>query len=161
MTALSIGYLADGPDAGPILAGWFEREWGDGSPQRSAAAYSAQLAQCVSRDRLPVCLVGFLDEEPVATATLKFREIEFSVEADFWLGWVCVRQDMRGRGFGGAIVAAAESQAAALGLTPLFLHTPSAESFYRRLGWQTIGTTIADEKLTVVMAKAVSPRSAR
>lgn len=94
----------------------------------------------------------------MATATLKFREIEFSAEADFWIGWVCVREDMRGHGFGGALVAAAETQAAALGLTPLYLHTPSAEAFYRHLGWQTIGTTTADGRQSAVMTKTVSTR---
>ncbi|HEY5387638.1 MAG TPA: GNAT family N-acetyltransferase [Thermoleophilia bacterium] len=156
MTTLSIEYLADHPDAAPVLAGWFAREWGAGSAQRTAAAFSTQLASCADRDRLPICLVGLLDTEPVATATLKFREIEYSEEADFWIGWVCVREDMRGRGFGRDLVTAAEAQAAARRLTPLYLHTPGKEAFYRHLGWQTIGLTTADGKPSTVMTKTVS-----
>ncbi len=161
MTMLTIGYLADHPDAVPSLAAWFAAEWDDGSPQRSAAGYAEQLEGSANRARLPVCLVGYLDTELVATATLKFREIEFSREADFWIGWVCVREDMRGRGFGRALVTAAEDQAAVRHLTPLFLHTPTREAFYRGLGWQTIAATTADGKQTTVMTKHVTAPSAR
>ena len=154
-TPLSIEFLADHPDAVAVLAQWFAREWGDGSSERTAAGYAAQLARSANIDRLPVCLVGLLDAEPVATATLKFREIDYSREADFWVGWVCVRQDMRGRGFGRALVAAVEALAAARRDTPLYLHTPREEAFYRRLGWRTIGPTIADGKPSTVMAKWV------
>lgn len=155
MTTLSIEYLADHPDAAPVLAGWFAREWGDGSPQDAADHYSTHLSSSANRDRLPICLVGLLDTEPVATATLKFREIEYSAEADFWIGWVCVRKDMRGHGFGRALVTAVEAQAAAMRLTPLYLHTPDKEAFYRRLGWQTLGFTTADGRQSTVMTKTV------
>ena len=155
MTTLSIGYLADHPDAAPVLAAWFAREWGDGSEQRTTAGYATQLSNAASRDRLPICLVGLLGTEPVATATLKFREIEYSAEADFWIGWVCVREDMRGRGFGRDLVAAAEAQAAAMGLAPLYLHTPSKEAFYLRMGWKTIALTTAEGTPSTVMTKAV------
>ena len=149
---MRIAYLADRPDAAPVLAAWFAREWGDGGAQRTDA-YAAQLAKCMRRDRLPICLVGLLGVEPVATATLKFREIEYADEADFWVGWVCVRPDMRGRGYGTALVAAAEAEAAARGLTPLYLHTPGAAAFYRRLGWRTVGTTTSDGHPSTVMTK--------
>jgi GNAT superfamily N-acetyltransferase len=154
-SALSIEYLADHLGAVPVLAQWFSREWGDGSPGRSAAAYAAQLASGASRHLLPICLVGLLGDEPVATATLKFREIEFAREADFWVGWVCVREDVRGRGFGRALVVAVEALAVARRDIPVYLHTPSKESFYRRLGWQTIGSTTADGRPSTVMTKAV------
>jgi GNAT superfamily N-acetyltransferase len=156
MTTLSIGYLADHPDAAPVLAGWFAREWGDGSPQTSISAFTASLSCSANRDRLPICLLGLFDDEPVATVTVKFREIEYSEEADFWIGWVYVREDMRGRGYGRAVVTAAELQAAAKHFSPLYLHTPAKEAFYRRLGWQTIGLTTVDGRQTTVMTKTVS-----
>ncbi len=154
MTALSIRFLADHPDAAPVLAQWFAQEWGDGS-RDNETAYRARLAGSTDKDRLPICLIGLLAAEPVATATLKFREIEFSAEADFWLGWVCVRHDMRGQGFGRTLVAAVEALAAARGHTTLYLHTPSGEGFYRRLGWQTVGPTTADGYPSTVMKKVV------
>jgi GNAT superfamily N-acetyltransferase len=155
MTRWNIGCLADHLDAIPALAAWFAHEWGDGGRQRSEAAYAALLKAGAGSERLPITLLGFLYDEPVATATLKFREIEYSEEADFWVGWVCVREDMRGRGFGTALVTAAEARAVAMGLTSLYLHTPGKETFYRHLGWRTIGMTIADERRSTVMNKVV------
>jgi len=154
MTALSIRYLADHPEAAPFLGAWFAREWGDGSEERTAAGYAGQVSHAASADRLPICLVGLLGVEPVATATLKFREIEYSPEADFWLGWVCVREDMRGRGFGKALVGAVEAQAVARGMARLYLHTPTREAFYLQLGWRTLGPTTADGRPSTVMTKA-------
>jgi GNAT superfamily N-acetyltransferase len=154
MAALNIAYLADHPEAAPLLAEWFSTEWSDGTPEMSVTALTEYLSAAASRDQLPICLLGLADGDPVATATLKFREIEFSSEADYWLGFVYVREDVRGLGYGRAIVAAAEAVAVAAHFTPLYLHTPLKESLYRRLGWQTVGaTTTMHGKHSAVMSK--------
>jgi GNAT superfamily N-acetyltransferase len=158
MTTLRIAYLADHPEAIPVLAEWFAREWGELDPQNSVEGFSERLPARANRDRLPVCLLGLLDGEPAATATLKFREIEYSEAADFWLGSVYVREDARGKGHGRAIVTAAEALAAARSFTPLYLYTPRKEALYRRLGWQTVGHTTADGKQATVMTKHVAQR---
>jgi GNAT superfamily N-acetyltransferase len=154
-TGATIAYLADHPEAIPVLAEWFANEWGGVGPRNTVEGYRQSLSDRANRDRLPVCLLGLLDGEPVATATLKFREIEYSEAADFWLGAVYVRGDLRGRGHGGGIVAAAEALAVARHFTPLYLYTPSNEALYCHLGWQTVGTTTADGKPATVMAKYV------
>jgi GNAT superfamily N-acetyltransferase len=157
MTTLRIAYLADYPEAIPVLAGWFAREWGDLDPQNTVEGFGARLLACANRDRLPICLLGLLDGEPVATATLKFREVEYLEAADFWVGSVYVREDVRGKGHGRAIVAAAEALAAAKNFTPLYLYTPRKEALYRRLGWQVAGQTTADGKQATVMTKPAEP----
>ena len=137
-----------------MLAEWFASEWGDGTPEMSVTALTEYLSAAANRDQLPICLLGLVDGDPVATATLKFREIEYSPEADYWLGFVYVREDVRGLGYGRAIVAAAEAAAVAAHLTPLYLHTPLKESLYRRLGWQTVGaTTTTHGTHSAVMSK--------
>jgi GNAT superfamily N-acetyltransferase len=136
-----------------VLAGWFAREWGDHDPQNTVRGFAERLPSSANRDRLPICILGLLDGEPAATATRKFREIEYSKTADFWLGSVYVREDVRGRGHGRAIVAAAEALAPAKQFTPLYVYTPSKEAFYSRLGWRTVGTTIADGKRVTVMIR--------
>jgi GNAT superfamily N-acetyltransferase len=154
LAALTIAYLADHPEAIPVLADWFAREWGQGSPAMESAAIGQRLAAQASRDELPVTLLGLLDGEPVATATLKFRELDYSPEADYWLGSVYVREDMRGRGFGRAIIAAAEAAAAEIGWVPLYLYSPSKASLYRRLGWESVGETTANAKRATVLRQA-------
>jgi GNAT superfamily N-acetyltransferase len=153
MTVLNIAYPADHPEAIPVLAEWFGREWGGLDPRNTAEGFGERLPSRANRDRLPICLLGLADDEPVATATLKFREIEYARAADFWLGSVYVREDARGRGHGRTIVAAAEAVAAAKGFTPLYLYTPRKDALYRRLGWRTVGETIADGKRATVMSK--------
>jgi GNAT superfamily N-acetyltransferase len=150
---MRIAYLADHPEAIAVLAEWFAAEWGDLDPQNSVEGYRARLPQRAARERLPICILGLVDDTPVATATLKFREIEYSPDADFWLGSVYVREDVRGRGHGRGIVAAAEALAVARHLAPLYLYTPTREALYRHLGWQTAGRTVADGKTAVVMVK--------
>ena len=127
MTALSIRYLAEHPDAaarpGRLVRARVGRRQRRAGPR---PATQRQLSHAANADRLPICLVGLLGTEPVATATLKFREIEYSPEADFWIGWVCVRRGhARSRLRQGARQAAVEAQAAARGLAALYLHTPT------------------------------------
>jgi GNAT superfamily N-acetyltransferase len=155
---MTIAYLADHPEAIPVLAEWLAREWGDLGPQNTVEGYCRRLSSRANRDRLPICLLGVLDGEPAATATLKFREIEYSAAADFWLGSVYVREDVRGRGHGRAIVAAAEALAMAKQFTPLYLYTPRKEALYRHLGWQTVGKTTADGKQATVMTSHAAQR---
>lgn len=150
---MRIVYLADRPEAVAVLAEWFAAEWGDLDPLNTVEGYKARLPQRAHRERLPVCILGLVDDTPVATATLKFRELEYLPDADFWLGSGYVRADVRGRGHGAAIVAAAEALAEARHFTPLYLYSPSKEVMYRRLGWQTIGRTAADGKMATVMMK--------
>jgi GNAT superfamily N-acetyltransferase len=153
VTKLSIAYLADHPEAVPVLAEWFAREWGGLDPRDTVEGFCERLPSRANRDRLPICLLGLVNGEPVATATLKFREIEYAPTADFWLGSVYVREDARGRGHGRTIVAAAEAAAAAKRFAPLYLYTPRKEALYRRLGWRTAGATIADGKRATVMSR--------
>jgi len=154
MTALTIALLADHPEAVATLAEWFAGEWGDPDRPGAAETYRHSLPQRANRDRLPLCLLGLLEDDLVATATLKFREIEYSPEADFWLGSVYVREDARGHGHGRTIVAAAETLATAKRFTPLYLYTPSKQALYAHLGWQAVGETHADGKPAVVMRAA-------
>lgn len=151
MTTLTIALLADHPEVISTLAGWFAAEWGGPDLGAAAARYRRSLPARANRDRLPLCLLGFIGDDLVATATLKFRELEYSPDADFWLGSVYVREDRRRRGHGTAIVAAAEELAATRRFTPLYLYAPTKEAFYLRRGWRTVGRTMADGKPAAIM----------
>ncbi len=151
MTDLEIALLADHPEAIAVVAEWFAREWGELGPEHDAAAYRRSLPTRADRDRPPICLLGLADGKPLATATLKFREIEYAADADFWLGSVYVREDARGRGYGRVIVAAAVSLATTKGFTPLYLYTPAKRALYEHLGWRIVGATVADGKPSTVM----------
>jgi len=154
MAPLTIAYLSDLPAAAPVLAAWFAGEWGDGTPAMAPAAIAGRLAAQAGPPELPLTLLGLLEGEPVATATLKFRELDWTPEADHWLGSVYVREDARGRGFGRAIAAAAEATAAAEGFAPLYLYSPAKVDLYRHLGWEPVGETVAGGKRATILRQA-------
>jgi GNAT superfamily N-acetyltransferase len=153
MAKLETAYLVDRLNAAPLLADWFSAEWGDGTPHMETDAITERLMSQAGRDTPPICLLGMVDDAVVATATLKYREIDFSPQADYWLGSVYVRDDCRSRGYGRAIISAALVIAASAGLLPLYLYTPRKEAFYQRLGWDTVGVTVADGKQAAVMVR--------
>ena len=51
------------------------------------------------------------------------------------------------------MVAAAEALAVSRHFTPLYLYAPRKAAWYQRLGWKTVGQTIADGKRATVMMK--------
>lgn len=150
---LNVQLLKDDLSAIPILATWFEKEWGHLDPDNTFEGYSERLPERAQTDKPPICLVGYLDGVPVATATVKFREIDYAPSADFWVGSVFVREDMRKNQFGTQIVIAAENLAKSRGYDPLYLYTVNKEAFYRRLGWETVGEKLINDRTVKVMSK--------
>jgi putative acetyltransferase len=101
-----------------------------------------------------VFLVGYLNTEAVACGAI--RRIETGVAE---VKRMYVAPDARGRGLSGAMLAALEAQARALGLTRLVLETgtrqPAALALYRRAGFKSIacfGAYVGSD-LSVCMAK--------
>ncbi|MGB8353732.1 MAG: GNAT family N-acetyltransferase [Chthoniobacteraceae bacterium] len=150
---IKTGMLKDDPAAIPTLAAWFAKEWGYLSPDYTFEGFCKSLPERAQTDRLPICLVGYVNGEAVATATIKFREIEYAPSADFWIGSVFVREDMRQKQLGTQIVAAAEDFAQSRGYCPLYLYTGNKEAFYERLGWQTVGERFVSGSVVKVMSK--------
>lgn len=149
---LEIGFLADHLAACGVLAEWFTADWGEPGEPGAITARRRELPARANRDRLPLCLVGLLDGAPVATATLKFREIEYA-DADFWVGSVYVRTDRRGNGHCRTIVTAAEQLAAGLGFTPLYLYTRDKVALYCRLGWRTVAEAAVSGRPVTIMRR--------
>lgn len=148
--SLTIADLRDHLDAAPVLAAWFACEWGDGTPAMAQAAIAERLAAQTDPDTLPITLLGLLADDPVATVTLKYRELDWAPGADYWLGSLYVREDLRGRGFARTMLDAAETAAAAAGSVPLYLYSPAKVALYRHLGWEPVGETIVGAKQATI-----------
>jgi len=73
---IEIKYLADHPKLIPLLATWFHDEWGKNNPSLTVESIQRQIRERLNRDKLPLCMVGFAKSKPIATATLKIREME-------------------------------------------------------------------------------------
>ena len=139
----------------PVLAGWFHEQWGRHDQNRSIAAIENRLTQAVESDQFPVILVGFLEGQPVATATLKIREMSTHPHLEHWLGTVFVLPEFRRRGLAREIVSQAVDHARQRGVGTLHLYTPDQERLYFRLGWEPVERTRYDDKDVVVMKREI------
>ena len=139
---LRIVHLVDSPDAALTLAKWFVEEWepwygadGQGDAERD-------LADCCSKNDLPICLIAFdRNGDVLGTAALKLESVGSELGVGPWLAAVLVGQSHQGKGVGTALVKAIEEEAARLGFESIFTSTDSAVGILERRGWQAFGTT--------------------
>ena len=150
-TPIEIQYLADCPELIPVLAAWLHTEFGRGKPARSVEQIERRLHEQLNRDRLPLVLVGFRDQKPVASASLKIQELDIRLEYLHWLGSVYVRPEERHQGIGSYLVESAVREARRLGVEDLYLYTTYSERLYARLGWITLERIEYHGRSSVIM----------
>jgi ribosomal protein S18 acetylase RimI-like enzyme len=105
----------------------------------------ARILETIERWNMDV--TGDHDYRPVAIFLRDDREsIRGGVTGGVWGGWLhivalCVDEPLRGRGFGRALVLAAEAEGRAAGARHAFLETHSfqAPGLYQRLGYRVAG----------------------
>jgi len=159
MAHLEIHYLADQPEAIPLVAGWLYTEWGQRDPGNSPEATAEHLATELSRDRLPIVVVAAYNGAVVGTAALKLHELRDRFPAlRYWLGGVYVSAEARAHGIAGALVRHIEQLAVDRGIAVLHLQTERLDGgLYAREGFEPL-VQIENRGLPVlVMAKALAP----
>jgi predicted N-acetyltransferase YhbS len=138
MMLISIEYLADQPEWVPLLSTWFFNEWGRNNPALTVEGIEERVRERLNRDKLPLCLVAFVENQPVATAALKIQEIETHPHYEHWLGNVYVLPEFRAQGIGSTVIERAKQEAKRIGIRDLYLYTRDRAPLYARLGWETI-----------------------
>lgn len=133
---MRIACLADHQDVIPVLAAWFHQEWAYLYPGRTVQDVSRSISERINRDKIPLALLAFEDDELVGTVCLKSADMDTRPELTPWLAGLYVKESRRGKGIGTALVRAIEAKALAMGINRLFLYTPAAEHFYADLGWR-------------------------
>lgn len=124
-----IAFLADHPDAVPVVSGWLFEEWGerlDQSLQETAETVRSWLA----RDQWPLALIALAGSEPIGVVSLVEEETPLESEPVICLNSLYVVPEWRGRGVGLRLEARAVLEARRLGLSVLGLYTRDAEYFY-------------------------------
>ena len=149
--SIEIRYLADCPELIPLLASWFYTEWGTLSVEQ----FERRLHERLNRDRLPLVLVSIRDRQPVASASLKIREMDIHPEYLHWLGSVYVRPEDRNQGIGSFLIEHTAREAQRLGVEDLYLYTTYRERLYLQLGWNTIERVEYHGHPIVVMKRAL------
>lgn len=155
MAELDILYLADRPDAVPLVAGWLYDEWGRRDPDHTPASMAAKLAAELSRTHLPIQVVAEEAGAVVGTAALKLHELRARFpEIQNWLGSVYVIPAARGRGIAGALVRHVEQLAVDRGIRILHLQTERLDGgLYGRMGYAPLVRIEHRGSDVLVMAK--------
>ncbi|MFL1406877.1 GNAT family N-acetyltransferase [Marinobacter sp. M1N3S26] len=135
-TSPIIGYLADHPEALPVLERLFQTEWseyygagGPGNARRDLVAYS-------NRNQLPVGLVAFVGLEPCGVIALKSESITTHGHLSPWVGGGMVAPQYRRNGIGARMASALEQVARNLGFKTIYTGTSTANSLLAREGWR-------------------------
>jgi GNAT superfamily N-acetyltransferase len=157
---MHFAFLADRPDAIPIVARWHFDEWGRIGPVGSLEQTCEIISAWQNRDRAPLLLVAVEDEQIVGTAALKPHEM-LSVFPDYepWLGSVFVHPAHRGRGIASQLCKEIIALATSFGVDQLFLQTTRLDGgLYARLGWEPIQQLNYHGHDVVVMRKQLRER---
>ena len=149
-------YLADQPQLLPVLADWYYTEWGHHNPQGSKQSMQDELRGYLNKDRVPLTIVCIQGSKPVASASLKIREMDTHPQYLHWLGGVFVHPDFRDQGIGSRVVEFTASEAIRLSVADLYLYTRSHKYFYARLGWQVIEEPVYESRVVSIMKRKLT-----
>ncbi len=133
---MNIEYLANHREVIPTLARWFYEEWAWLHPERTYADVERLITERAQKNRIPVALVAFDDEELLGTICLKVHDMDTRRDLTPWLAGLYVSAQRRHQGIGAALVSAIEREACDFGINKLYLYTPESEDFYAKCGWQ-------------------------
>jgi N-acetylglutamate synthase-like GNAT family acetyltransferase len=144
-------YLADHPEALPILAEWQHREWGYLRPGDTAEKRMVRLQGYANRDRIPLTVVALEAGNVLGSASLIPHDMDTRMELTPWLAGVYVGEAYRRRGIGAELVRRIMAEAGKLSVPLLYLYTVHSEKFYAGLGWTLQERTPYREQKVVIM----------
>jgi RimJ/RimL family protein N-acetyltransferase len=135
---IELSFLADYPEAIPILTHWFRAQWPEYYADRTPVDIAQDFYSEANRDGLPVRLVAFADGELAGTITLRERATRTLPEYHPGLGGLFVVGRQRGRGIGTELVRAGMNLAREQGYERVYATTVTARGILERLGWKLV-----------------------
>lgn len=149
---MRIENIANHPDVVGTVARWQWDEWGHLDPTDSLAARVTSLRDQTDPTRIPTTYLALDGDVPLGSASLVAYDMSTHRELSPWLASVYVTPAARGRGVASALVRHAVGQAAAMGVTRLYLFTEDARGLYEKLGWQALATERFEGHPITIMA---------
>lgn len=151
---MNFAYLADRPDAIPIIAKWYFNEWGYLRDVSSIEKTIQILQQYLNRDKIPLILLAIENDEIAGAVQLKYYEMDLYPEKEHWLGGVYVSDKYRRKKIAGKLVNKAIEVARNNNVETLYLQTEKLDGgLYQRLGWKPIDKVKYNGKEVLVMKK--------
>lgn len=150
--AMQIEYLADHPEALPLLAEWQHQEWGYIRPGDTIEKRRARLERFSQRDRIPLTVIALEDGEVLGSASLIEHDMETRMELTPWMAGVFVGEKYRRRGTGAELVRRIMVEAGRFRVPLLYLYTVHSEKWYASLGWTLFERTSYKKQSVVIMS---------
>ena len=132
-------YLADNPEALPLVAKWYYDEWGRQHGVDSIDKSKEILMDYQNRNRLPLMLLAKEKNEILGAVQLKYYEMDIYPNKEHWLGGVYVSETHRKRKIARKLVMHAVEIAKSHEVNVLYLQTEKLDGgLYTILGWKPI-----------------------
>jgi GNAT superfamily N-acetyltransferase len=149
---LEIRPLHAAPEARALIVEWYAAEW------RMPVARIEALLDSMSSNGTPMQSVCLRDGSIVGTAGIYnqvglFQTAPHFAEFQPWLALVYTPPALRGGGIASWLCTQMDAEARRLGFSRYYLFTFTAESLYRRLGWQEMDRVDYHGNDAVVMYK--------
>ena len=154
---MEILYLANVPEAIPIVAEWLFSEWGHHREGNSLEKVRGRLELTLNKKEPPIIIIATINKTPVGTASLRKSDgIEnrptLSPQVP-WLASVYVPEEHRKQGIASKLIKHISDIAQAQNHKKLYLRTEDKVAFYQNLGWTTIETLNTESGITTIMYK--------
>lgn len=135
-----------------LLAGWYLSQWKIPVEKtmeklKTVAADASQFQAILTLDGIPVATGGMYHH-----ISLLDKEPRFRVHTN-WLALVYTVPEMRHKGYGALLCNYIADHAKSTGVKEMHLFTDTAESLYKRLGWEVQERLPLGERNIVVMKK--------
>ncbi len=157
MDAVQIELLSNDSKSIAQIAHWYFATWRDLYAPLTEDEVAQTIATRTQREHAPLSLVALVGMQLVGVVALKEHDFPTRMDLSPWLAGLYVDRPWRRRGIGAQLVRALEQKAASIGITQLYLYTPDAEDFYRRLGWQWRESLPFKQRLVSIMEKQLDP----
>lgn len=150
---IKIDLLKNHPNAIPELAAIWHQVLGCvWVPDITIDRVIARFQEHLNEDKLPLTLVAFCDDKPVAMCSLREND---GIRPDLapWLGSLVVHPDYQREGIALKLINAIKQKAKQIGFKHLYLFAfdPTLPNYYSKLGWNMVGMDKFKEHDVTVM----------
>ena len=112
---------------------------------------TAQLAENLSRDSIPITFVARRGSELLGSVSLDLSDLPAYDHLSPWLASLYVQAPFRREGLGSALIRHLLEFARSRGLGPLYLWTPGSTRLYERCGWETFASASCNSRPITLM----------
>jgi len=135
---MTIKNLNQAPQHLTTLANWHQAEWAHLNPGQTLQQRIEKMQPFLNQETIPTTLI-YLDNKGTLCGSAAILESDMDTHQDLtpWLASVYVAPEHRNKGIGTKLIQAITNLAKTNNIKTLHLYTPSKETFYQSLGWQT------------------------